>query len=808
LKKIFYILLTTVFILTGYYSIDRLITKPDLPFEFYPNKSGVYFNDYSAMPGEYKINSIDSFIINNEFQLEFFLDRKQIGDNVNLYCINDSGETVNNNIKLTAYYHDSAFIFVTGFVGYVFLLMALFVVLKKPEGKQSVFLYWTLTLFATATLTSPGQCGINGDFTGYIIRTLHALSYSAGGLFAVLFILSFPVEKLKKRKANIIVLSVLTLSVALFASVAQINSISNINNVVIFDTSWVFVLGLLIISLVYGTFEFAKTLKSLTQREDKRKIEWILWGLTVGVSPYIIFWVIPRIFKLTVIINEEFSLAFLIFIPISFVIAVIKYQAMDIELVVKRSFVYSLLSLSIIGIYSAFIYISSKLFNIILGSELEFYNLFAVLISALLFNPIRNRLNKFADRVFYREKYVIDKALNNIISKIKECITPGSLGKLLIIEIEKLLPVSSIAVVIRKSGEDRLRVLEQKNFDELSKNILALRVKQLTSDFKLPLALEKKVEKGISIDTSMEQVFKRWGINIALPLMPESNEVTGAIVLGDKLSGLRYSKSDIDLLITIASSAALASNRFELQEKLALEELEISKLEELNRLKSFYVASVSHDLKTPLTSIKVFTELMQSGNKITDTKRNEYLKIIEGETDRLSRLIDNVLDYAKIEKGIKQYSFTRLDLNKTLKCVLNTIEYTLQINKFNLYVKYAPDHIMINGDQDAIKSVLFNIINNSVKYSSVNKLINIVSALQNNSAIIEIEDQGIGIPESDQKFIFDPFFRSVSNEIKGAGLGLAIVRHIMDAHNGKIELQSKINTGTKFRLIFPLSENE
>ena len=808
MKKQIYILVTAFFILTGYFSINRLIIKPDFPFEFYTNKSEVYFDNFPALAGKYEIISIDGFIINNVFQMEFFLDRKQIGDSVKISCNSVSGETVIDDIILIPYYHDLTFIIVSGFVGYVFLFMALFVILKKPDSSQAVFLYWILTLFGTAALSSPGQYSISGDIIGYIIRTLHALSYSAGGLFLVLFILSFPIDKLKERKAYIISLSVLTIIVALFASVAQIIAIFNINSVIIFDISWDTVLSLLIISIAYGTFELVKTIRALTHIEDKRKIEWILWGLTVGVGPYLLLWVIPYVFNLPIIIKEEYSLAFLIFVPISFVTAVIKYQVMDIELVVKRSFVYAMLSVCIIGIYSALVYLSSILFSFILGSEMNFINLLAVLISALSFNPLRNRLNKFADKLFYREKYVFDKALKQVMSRIKECITPGSLGRILISEIEKLIPVSAIAVVIRKNGGDRLRVLEQKNFDELSKNILALRVNQLKSDFKLPLALEKKVEKGIVIDKSMEAVLKRWGINIALPLMLESNEPTGAIVMGNKLSGLKYSAPDFELLGTITSSAALALKRLELQEKLIAEEIELTKLEELNRLKSFYVASVSHDLKTPLTSIKVFTELMQSDKKIPNEKRNEYLKIIEGETGRLSRLIDNVLDFAKIEKGIKHYSFSEIDLNSILKSVINAVQYTLQINKFKLRIKHKPGKIIINGDADAIKSALFNIINNSIKYSTNSKCIDVISGIQNNSAFIEIEDKGIGIPEKDQEFIFEPFFRSVTDEIKGAGLGLAIVKHIMDAHEGIIELYSKVNTGTKIRLIFPLSKHE
>jgi signal transduction histidine kinase len=809
LKKIFYILLTSVFSLTGYFSIVRLIEKPDLPFEYFSNSSGVFAEDPGKLVDH--ITAIDGISVNSDFQLEFVIDRYKTGQTISFTFTDNSGKEINSKIVLVPYYENLNFIAVSSLIGFVFMLIGLFVALKKTENTQALLLYWILTLYGLATLTSPGYYGLTNDWPGYAIRSLHAISYTIGSLLFIFFIILFSVKDLKEKKLFIIFNSVLASGIAIFPLVGQhISAINNLNGE-LFEKSWLCVLCFLVYALITGAYFFIKDYRATKNREERKKREWILWGLTAGVSPYLIFWVLPRITGIKTFINEEYLLLFLILIPVSFTASVIKYHILDIELVVKRTFVYSVLSICIIGIYVGLIYLSSILFDYILGSETRFINLLAVLITALSFNPLRNRLNSFADRVFYREKYVFDKALKEVMSRIKECITQGSLGSILIFEIERLIPVSAIAVVIKENGGDRLKVLEQKNFDELTKNISALRVKQVTSDFSLPLAQENKMEKGINVDKSMDPVLKRWGINIAFPLVMVSNEITGAIVLGDKLSGLKYSITDIDLLNTIASSTAIALKRLELQEKLALEELELAKLEELNKIKSFYVASVSHDLKTPLTSIKVFTELMQTAKRIPVEKRNEYLKIIEGETDRLSRLIENVLDFTKIEKGIKQYSFTAIDLNIILKCVIKAIEYTLKINKFKVLIKIDPGIMMIKGDADAIKSALFNIISNSIKYSQIDKCIEISSGKINSGAYIGINDRGIGIPEEEQKKIYDPFFRSASNEmsrVKGAGLGLAIVKHVMDAHNGSIELKSKPNKGTRIRLIFPINEHD
>ena len=464
----------------------------------------------------------------------------------------------------------------------------------------------------------------------------------------------------------------------------------------------------------------------------------------------------------------------------------------------------------IITLYIGLIYIFGKIGSSYLGQDALLFNILTAIIIALLFSPLRSKVRHFVNSVFFREKYFFDEAISKLTSGLKECKTLKLLGAFLTEEIYKLIPVTSLAIVIKTHDSERLRILNQNNFDELSIYISALRVNKLKSKFDLPFALKYKVDSNIVFDDSLELVFKRWNTNLVIPLLLDSNDIAGAIIMGEKNSGLNYSIYDIELLNTIASSAAIAVKRLELQEQLIIEELENAKLKELSDLKSYFVASVSHDLKTPLSSIKIFSELLRN-DKITNEKSHEYLEIIDGETDRLARMINNVLDFSRIEKNLKKYVFEKTDLNQIINIVLQLMSYELLMKKFKVEKDLCEGSIFVNGDRDALNSMLANLISNSVKYSESERYLKITTSVKDDMAELIIEDRGTGISEKNLKDIFNPYFRESSTEskkIKGAGLGLSIVKNIVDSHNGKIEVKSESGKGTAFKINFPLYETE
>ena len=227
----------------------------------------------------------------------------------------------------------------------------------------------------------------------------------------------------------------------------------------------------------------------------------------------------------------------------------------------------------------------------------------------------------------------------------------------------------------------------------------------------------------------------------------------------------------------------------------------------LSEMKNDFVSNVSHELRTPLASIRVFGELMRLG-KIRDVdKVRQYGHYIEAESRRLTQLINNILDFSCIESGRKAYLFESVDLAEILHEMLDTWRIRLEHQGFVLHFEEPPDFPAVQADRDAVGQALFNLIDNAIKYSGDSKHIEVRLVCLDHEAVIEVADQGIGISRSEQKHIFDRFHRvgsGLAHDVKGSGLGLALVQYIASAHGGRVTVASQLGQGSTFSFHLPL----
>jgi two-component system phosphate regulon sensor histidine kinase PhoR len=226
----------------------------------------------------------------------------------------------------------------------------------------------------------------------------------------------------------------------------------------------------------------------------------------------------------------------------------------------------------------------------------------------------------------------------------------------------------------------------------------------------------------------------------------------------------------------------------------------------LAKMRSDFISNVSHEIRTPLAILSVYTETILL-ERYKPEKLKEYHQIIFQETTRLTGIVNKILNFSKIEEKKYQYNFTSLSLNELLEAVLERFNYHLKNTGFTVDVKLNKEIPNIRGDKEALNEVITNLIDNAIKYSEDDKSLGIETRLENNQVILLISDKGIGIPEEQQKYIFDKFYRGSETEvhnIKGSGLGLAIVKHIIEGHNGKIVVDSTSGKGSTFRISFPL----
>ncbi len=228
----------------------------------------------------------------------------------------------------------------------------------------------------------------------------------------------------------------------------------------------------------------------------------------------------------------------------------------------------------------------------------------------------------------------------------------------------------------------------------------------------------------------------------------------------------------------------------------------------LAQKKTDFVSNVSHELKTPLTSIRMFAEMMQSGNA-TEEKRPQYLRIIVAEAERLTRLINNVLDFARLERKQKRYDFHPLDLHEVIARTWEGHELHLREQGFTTRWQAAPPPYPVRGDDDALAQILVNLLSNAEKYSTDRKEVEMHSYLTEDSVHVSVLDRGSGVPPGEEAKIFEAFYRahdSLASGIQGSGLGLTLAQRLAKEHGGEITYQAREGGGSNVTLRLPLTK--
>ena len=234
----------------------------------------------------------------------------------------------------------------------------------------------------------------------------------------------------------------------------------------------------------------------------------------------------------------------------------------------------------------------------------------------------------------------------------------------------------------------------------------------------------------------------------------------------------------------------------------------VSKEMALARLKSDFVSNVSHELRTPLALIRLYAETLELGRITTKEKKQQYYRIIRKESERLTALINNILDFSRIEAGRKEYEFRETDIAELVRNTLDSYRYQIEQQGFAFEENIEPNLPVVPVDREAIARALVNLVNNALKYSTDEKYLGVKLYRENGVLKLEVLDHGIGIARRDQSKIFEKFYRTgdpLVHNTKGSGLGLSLVRHITQAHGGEIAVESTPGKGSKFTLSLPVA---
>ncbi len=232
---------------------------------------------------------------------------------------------------------------------------------------------------------------------------------------------------------------------------------------------------------------------------------------------------------------------------------------------------------------------------------------------------------------------------------------------------------------------------------------------------------------------------------------------------------------------------------------------------EIARLRADFVSTVSHEFRSPLTGIRQLGGMLLDGRVRDPAKQRDYFRMIVQESDRLTRLVENVLDFSRMEEGRREYRFETLDTPPWLRSLAADFSTEVAAGEVSVEAAIPDDLPPISADREALGSAVHNLLDNAAKYSPGRKAIWISAETGDGELAISVRDEGIGISEEDRKHVFDRFFRAggeTSKRVKGAGLGLSLVKHVVTAHSGAVECRSRPGEGSTFTIRIPATPRE
>jgi signal transduction histidine kinase len=755
----------------------------------------------AGLPRGFAVLSIHGIDVRDYHDAEFLGDLRAIGDTLQVRG-REGGVERTVTVRLIPFF-SMRYAVISLLLGIITLATAIFVLLSRHTDRTARVLHAGLACMAFSAMTMWGSAP-RGDPWLIASRVGYFVFYIGAAVNFLYFTLLFPRRAHELTRARGVLLQVPALVITALALTTHLLALQreSLESYRLFRHFFVLYHGTILVYGALGVANFIRSYRATESPEEKKKLQWLLWGLAIGPAPFLLLEILPELFIPLSPVPEEYTLVFLLIIPLSFAASFARHHLLDISLVVNRTTVYGIVVGGFVLTYLGAVAAAAA----IVGQYTVGASVVSAVFVALAFEPVRRQVQHLVDRYFFRVRYDFRRAQRGFVEEMKRRPTAVDLARFVVDRVQQLIPVSRVAFVTipAEGGSECLAEVPVRKSDHRPDFFGEVRSWVMEDE---PYALPGKIEPGVLTHAVDPARLEGPGLALIVPMFSGSNVLLGFLALGGKKSGARFSSEDVDLLRSVAAQAGLEINRIMLQREVLRKEMEAQRLRDLNELKSAFVSNVSHEFHTPLTSIKLFAELLRAGVARKDAKSREFLAIIEGEADRLDQMVTTILDSTRIEKGIRLYSMQDRDLGAIVRSVLRTMRY--QLRKAGFTVRTAGltpgKRYPVRVDGPAITEVLVNLVGNAIKYSGSRKVITIGLSATGDFVKCFVRDRGEGIPQQALRHIFERYYRAPESEkkVEGIGLGLPLARNTMEAHGGRIEVESAVGKGSCFTLWIP-----
>lgn len=824
--KIFCVFLSLLILATGMYGIFHASKRGKFPFYWKAIQKNIkltkIISDSKDVAAQMRENdiilSIEGKKVDKVIDVHFILDSKQAGEVI--HCMIQRGNRRFSALIILNHHYKLWSLLLHLCFGLFLWIIGVYVLLKKCTFKPArIFWGLCMTISLSAMFIWNGY-SYDYSFSEFIHPVLNFIVYPLLPSFILWFTLIYPTEKKFVKKSSFHIIYIFLPSFAFTALLEKyyLHYIvtHNFNSYQTYSTLYNGFRLFLICYLLGSMAVWIHSLIMSDSKENRNRVLWILGSFIFGTIPFLFLWTLPLILGLHPLFIEEINYIFLLIIPLACAISIVKYQLFDIDVIINRGIVYSIITGIIIASYLIVVVGISQILH---TNSPQTSNLLAIVFTvviAILFAPVKKKVQVFVDKTFYRVKYNYQLAMQDFSKVLTLARNTDELPALLINNINSAIPCEKIALIIKSKkkyillGSIGIAKIDQKCLVFNKSDDIIQHIKKGQNAF-------IKKGRGDLLNSSLlpnHSCLELLNIELIVPIFIQQ-KMEAFLLIGRKSAGIRFTYQDLELIVPMAEEGILTIDRLNLQATMLLERAAKKKLAELNRLKSEFVSHVSHELKNPLTSITFSINNLLDG--IPEKPKpgvENYLKMIQECSNHLERMITNLLDITKIEADKIDIHLEKIKLNEYIQSVLKVILPLAQKKRVRFQVNIS-ENIYVFADRDWLRTIFINLIDNAIKYTYEKDIIEIQADLSledlkkgdsQNFIKISIIDHGIGILPSKQKIIFKQFERLKNKSeqpVHGLGLGLYIVQKLIVLHGGDIKVKSSSGEGSRFTFTIP-----
>lgn len=489
--------------------------------------------------------------------------------------------------------------------------------------------------------------------------------------------------------------------------------------------------------------------------------------------------------------------------------AVTRFRLMELRMVARRGLAYTAISTITLGIYGVVIAILVLSVPDLSSTATVIAAVATIFATGLFIQPLLQRTQTIVDRLFFRERFDMLNALAQLNSDLRDITDFDAVVSKLGDNVRRILRTDWVGIVLQDESENYFRVFYDTRgvSGSLTISVQGMLSRRLASQtapmFKSVISTDPYLQAA---SEGEKAAIRELRAEMIVPLKA-SGELTGFMYLGPKLVGGDYSEAELDFVSASADQSAMAINN---ARAYAIEAHRREELERLDGLKSILLQTVSHELKSPITAIKLSTELMDhvSGAEATEDQRERLVSTLKNGIQRLERLTSESLDYAAMQSAHLELNRQPVLLKSIIEQSISLLQPSLsareQILEFTADDRLHP--LMI--DEQRIERVVTNLVGNAHKYSPKGAPITVQLFADGDDQVLRVIDEGPGIATDELEAVFSPYYRGKladTSPVQGSGLGLSIAQYLTELHEGKLSVDSTLGAGSTFELRLPAS---